>query len=62
MRMNEISFSDALPVDGYGPGFFRIGGIAHEGAVAVLPSGVVAWGTPFGQLPVEERLASELKQ
>ena len=44
MRLNEISFTDALPVDGYGPGFFRIGGKVHEGSVALLPSGVVAWG------------------
>lgn len=44
MRMNEIVFTDALPIDGYGPGFFRVGGEVHEGAVAVLPSGVVGWG------------------
>ena len=44
MRLNEIRYGDALPVDGYGPGFFRIGGQVHDGAVAVLPSGVVPWG------------------
>lgn len=44
MRLNEIQYTDALPVDGYGPGFFRIAGKVHQGAVAVLPSGVVAWG------------------
>ncbi len=44
MRLNEIRFGDALPVDGYGPGFFRVGGVVHEGAVAVLPGGVRAWG------------------
>lgn len=43
MRLNEITFTDALPVDGYGPGFFRIGGEVHEGGVAILPSGVQAW-------------------
>ena len=44
MRLNEVVYTNALPVDGYGPGFFRIGGKKHEGATAVLPSGVHAWG------------------
>lgn len=44
MRLNEIRYDGLRPVDGYGPGFFRIGGVVHEGAVAVLPSGVAAWG------------------
>lgn len=44
MRLTEIRHTDALPVDGYGPGFFRIGGQVHRGAVAVLPAGVVRWG------------------
>lgn len=44
MRLTEISYSDARPIDGYGPGFFRVAGEVHEGAVAVLPSGVLPWG------------------
>lgn len=44
MRLNEITFTDARPVDGYGPGFFRIAGEVHEGPVAVLPAGVRPWG------------------
>lgn len=44
MRLNEVVFTDARPVDGYGPGFFRIGGQVVEGAVRVLPSGVASWG------------------
>ena len=43
MRLNEVVFTNALPIDGYGPGFFRIGGEVIEGAVAVLPSGVKSW-------------------
>jgi uncharacterized protein len=43
MRLNEIRFTDAVPVDGYGPGFFRIGGKVVQGPVVVLPSGVVGW-------------------
>ncbi len=30
MRLNEIQYPDALPIDGYGPGFFRIGGTSIE--------------------------------
>ncbi|MEM8580908.1 MAG: Mth938-like domain-containing protein [Pseudomonadota bacterium] len=43
MRLNEVSYTNALPVEGYGPGFFRLGGAVYEGAIAVLPSGVSAW-------------------
>ena len=44
MRLNEVTYSSGLPVDGYGPGFFRVGGEVRQGAVLVLPSGVMAWG------------------
>ncbi len=44
MRLNEVTYSDAKPIDGYGPGFFRIGGQVHEGAVITGPTGTTAWG------------------
>lgn len=44
MRLNEVRYDDGTPIDGYGPGFFRVGGAVHEGAVAVLPGGVRPWG------------------
>ena len=44
MRLNEIRYTGSRPIDGYGPGFFRIGGTVHEGAVLVLPDGVHPWG------------------
>ena len=44
MRLNEVTYTDAKPVDGYGPGFFRIGGEVFDGAVLVLPDGIHAWG------------------
>lgn len=43
MRLNEVVYTDALPVDGYGPGFFRIGGEAHDAPLTVMPSGIAAW-------------------
>ena len=44
MRLNEISFDAGLPVDGYGPGFFRVAGEVHHGAMLILPGGVSSWG------------------
>lgn len=45
MKLTEVRFpSGARPVDGYGPGFFRIGGAVHEGAITASALGVTAWG------------------
>lgn len=44
MRLNEVVYTDARPVEGYGPGFFRIGGQVYEGALVVLPTGIAPWG------------------
>lgn len=44
MRLNEITFTDARPVEGYGPGFFRIGGEVFQGPVLAGPMGTSLWG------------------
>lgn len=44
MRLTEMNFSDAQPIDGYGPGFFRIGGVVRQGAVLTGAEGTSAWG------------------
>lgn len=44
MRLNEVQYDDSQPVDGYGPGFFRVGGKRHDGALCVFPTGVTSWG------------------
>lgn len=44
MRLNEISYNDAVPIDGYGTGFFRVGGQRYDDAILVLPTGVTSWG------------------
>lgn len=44
MRLNEIVFNDAKPVEGYGPGFFRIGGEVVHGPVITGPQGTASWG------------------
>lgn len=44
MRLNEVTFNGLVPIEGYGPGFFRLGGQVFEGPIVVLPSGVSPWG------------------
>ena len=44
MQMHEVTFSEATPIDGYGPGFFRVGGKVLEGAVLVTSGQVRGWG------------------
>ncbi|MEM6307069.1 MAG: Mth938-like domain-containing protein [Pseudomonadota bacterium] len=44
MRINEVSYPDGTPIDGYGPGFFRIAGDVIQGAVLVLPDRIAPWG------------------
>ncbi|MCL6285038.1 Mth938-like domain-containing protein [Ruegeria sp. 2012CJ41-6] len=44
MRLNEIAFTDAQPVDGYGPGFFRIAGQVLYGPILTGASGTAVWG------------------
>lgn len=41
--MTPTEFLGAVPVDGYGPGFFRVGGKVHYGAVIVTAEGVLPW-------------------
>ncbi len=44
MRLNEVSYGDGVPIDGYGPAGFRIAGTLHPGPVFVRPGGAVGWG------------------
>ncbi|MBU9699487.1 Mth938-like domain-containing protein [Rhodobacteraceae bacterium HSP-20] len=44
MRLTEISYGSALPVEGYGPGFFRVGGHVLRGACLVTPWDAGPWG------------------
>jgi uncharacterized protein len=44
MQLTEIDFGAALPIEGYGPGFFRIGGEAHDAPVLIAPGHVAPWG------------------
>ena len=44
MQLTEIDYGKARPIDGYGPGFFRIGGDAIDGPVLVTADQALAWG------------------
>ena len=43
MRMTEITFDGATPVDGYGPGFFRVAGQVIEGGILVTAASARGW-------------------
>jgi uncharacterized protein len=43
MEMNEITYRNQLPVDAYGPGFFRVNEVVQDGPLAILPKGMIAW-------------------
>ena len=44
MQLNEIHYSDAQPISGYGAGFFRIGEDRIEGHAIVTATGAKGWG------------------
>jgi len=44
MQLTEITYTEAQPVEGYGPGFFRIGGQVLHGACLITPWEAGGWG------------------
>lgn len=44
MRLTEITYGQAQPIDSYGPGFFRVGGHVLRGACLVTPWDAGGWG------------------
>lgn len=55
MRITEVDFGTGTPVDGYGPGFFRVGGVVMQGAVLILPGSVADWGGYGAVAPILSR-------
>lgn len=43
MQLNEMTFTGPTPIDGYGPGFFRIAGEVLDGPAALLPGQALGW-------------------
>ena len=54
MRMTEIQFDEQRPVEGYGPGGFRIAGEWRAGSLLLTPWGV----RPMEGAPSPESLAA----
>ena len=44
MKLTEITYDTAPPVDSYGPGFFRVAGEVIQGSVLLLPTERFTWG------------------
>lgn len=44
MQLTEITFAGATPIDGYGPGFFRVAGEVVEGPILVTVEWARNWG------------------
>ena len=42
--LTEVTYGQALAIEGYGPGFFRVGAHVLRGACLVTPWDVGAWG------------------
>ena len=43
MQLSEMDMGGIGAIEGYGPGFFRVGGRVIEGAMLVTVEGAVAW-------------------
>lgn len=44
MRLTEVSYGAAQPIESYGPGFFRLGGHVLRGACLITPLDAGPWG------------------
>ncbi|MEH7829208.1 Mth938-like domain-containing protein [Gemmobacter denitrificans] len=44
MRLTEITYDSAQPVESYGPGYFRIGGQVLHGPTIITPWDAGPWG------------------
>lgn len=59
MRLTEITYDSAQPIESYGPGFFRVAGKVLYGPVLVTPWDAGGWGgldDTEGPLALEGRI------
>ena len=43
MHVNEVKFFDVIPIDSYGPGFFRIEGKIFKSGIVCSSFGISSW-------------------
>ncbi len=55
-------FPQAVPIDAYGNGGFRFGGMSHHGSLLCLPDGIWAWPATSADEINEETLSNVLKR
>ncbi|MFU8883226.1 MAG: Mth938-like domain-containing protein [Rhodobacterales bacterium] len=53
MRVTEVNFEGAVPIDGYGPGFFRVGQQVIQGPVLITQERAEQWGGVTDIAPLE---------
>ncbi|RPE71223.1 uncharacterized protein EDD53_0337 [Pacificibacter maritimus] len=44
MHINDIAFEGAVPIDSYGPNFFRVEGKVHTGPMLLIEAETPEWG------------------
>lgn len=59
MQLNEVTYDEAVPIDGYGPGFFRVAGEVLRGPIVVTGKRAISWGG-VEDLATIEALAGEV--
>lgn len=59
MQFIEVAFDDAVPFEGYGPGFFRLGGEVRQGDLLVTARSLRSWGG-YGDAEAVLALAGEI--
>lgn len=52
MQINELDMGGLRPVDGYGPGYFRIGGERHDGGLLLVGAEVQSWAGLDARAPL----------
>lgn len=52
MQIREAAFGTALPVDGYGPGFFRVAGAVHRGGLLIRAEASGPWAGYADRAPL----------
>ncbi|MHA6266423.1 Mth938-like domain-containing protein [uncultured Aliiroseovarius sp.] len=52
MQFHEVKYDSAQPVDGYGPGFFRVAGDVIQGGILLTEDTVKSWSGPDDLAPL----------
>ncbi len=62
LERREQHLPEQVPVEAYGNGGFRFGGMSHRGSILILPSGVHGWSAVAPSDITSESLAQVLDE